>query len=398
MATVAVIGGGIAGLAAARALAAAHRVTLIEAAPRPGGHAHTVDVDGPHGAVAIDVGFIVCNRATYPRFFGLLDALGVATRPTSMSFSTRDGDREWATSGAATLREPRFTAAVMRFLAQARRDAGGALVRATTLDEYLVARRVDDDVRARFARPLAAALWSVAAERSGDFPAETWLRYLDAHGMLRPLGSLTWHTIAGGSRRYVDALIAATPLTLWTDTPARRLHRDAHGVTVETDGAQPGAHRFDAAVVALHADAALALLAEPSDDERAVLGAVRFADNRVLLHQDPAFLPRRARASWNYGAGTVTYWMNRLQGLDDGATYLVTLDPRGDARPADVLLEVTMAHPQLDRPALDALRWLWRIQGARQVTFAGAWCGFGFHEDGARAGEDAAARLARSLA
>jgi uncharacterized protein len=353
---------------------------------RPRAHRH---VDGPRGPVAVDIGFIVCNRETYPRFFALLDALGVPTRATTMSFGVHSAESEWATSG--TFAEPRFTARVLGFLAQARRDVGGDLARATTLDEYLAARRVDDEVRARFVRPLAAALWSISAERSGEFPAETWLAYLERHGMLRPVGSFEWRTIVGGARRYVDALLASLDAQVLVDTPVQRVARVESGV--EIDG-----RRFDGAVLALHADQTLALLADASDEERELLGAFRFADNHVVLHQDERFLPRRARAAWNYDGRTVTYWMNRLQGHADGATYLVTLDPRGDARPAGVLFETTMAHPQLDRAALRAQSSLWRIQGARRLAFAGAWCGYGFHEDGVRAGEDAAARLARGLA
>jgi uncharacterized protein len=394
---VAVIGAGAAGLAAARALAGRAEVTVIEAAPRAGGHVQTIDVDGPHGPVAVDVGFIVCNRETYPRFFAMLDELGVATRPTSMSFSVEVGGEVWSSRGRGPVR---LLVEVVRFLRQARRDVGSGLARATSLDEYLAARRVPAEVRDRLVIPLASALWSIAPARCGEFPAETYLRFLDRHGMLRPIGSFQWHTIAGGSRRYVDALLARLPATVWTSSPVRRVERDGRGVTVEVDGAHAGAHRFDRAIVATHADQALGLLADRDDDERRALGGFGYGDNRVVLHGDPSYLPSRGlRASWNYatrGAGaTVTYWMNRLQGLPDEPTFLVTMDPVGAAAPGDVLHATTMTHPRFDRAAIAAQRELARLQGARRTYFAGAHLGYGFHEDGVRSGEDAAACLLR---
>ena len=389
---VAIVGAGIAGLAAARALAPRHEVTVFEAAARAGGHAHTVDVDGPDGPLAIDLGFIVSSRARYPRFYAMLDELGVATRPTTMSFAVRAGDLAWGSAPAAALRAPpRFLVALGRFLAQARRDVGSALARATTIDEYCAARRVPEDVRDGFVRPIAAALWSLGAPTTGAFPAETWLAFLDHHGMLRPVGGLTWRTIVGGSRRYVDALLARLRATVRLAAPVARVARDGAGVTVVAGGAE---HRADRAILACAAPVALALLDAPTDDERRVLGAVRFADNRVVLHGDARFLGRPA-ASWNVADGRITYWMNRLQGLPRDVPYLVTLDPRGDAAPRDVLVDTTMAHPQLDRAALAAQAALPAIQGPR-VFYAGAWTGFGFHEDGMRAGEDAAARAEAS--
>jgi uncharacterized protein len=218
--------------------------------------------------------------------------------------------------------------------------------------------------------------------------------------MLRPIGSFQWHTIAGGSRRYVDALLARLPAAPWTSSPVRRVERDGHGVTVEIGGAHPGSHRFDRAIVATHADQALALLGDADDEERRVLGGFGYGDNRVVLHGDADFLPARGlRASWNYatrGAGaTVTYWMNRLQGLAGAPTLLVTMDPVGAAAPRDVLHATTMAHPRFDRSAIAAQREMPRLQGARRTYFAGAHLGYGFHEDGVRSGEDAAARLLR---
>jgi len=415
MSAVAVIGGGIAGLGAARALAGRHRVTVIEAAPTCGGHVHTVDVDGPRGRVAIDVGFIVHNRARYPRFTALLDELGVPTRATSMAFSVAVPDGpdvlEWGSASLGAmfaqrrrlgdLAHWRFLVEVARFLRRGRR-ALPTLSPEVTLDAFLAGSPAE--IGERFARPLAAALWSLAPARCGTFPAATYLRFLDQHGMLRPVRPLEWRTIVGGSRRYVDALLARAPIAAWTDTPARRIHRDARGVAIELGGAHAGTHRFDHVVVACHADQALALLDEPSADERAILGAFTYGDNRVTLHNDERYLPRAtaARASWNYALGPsgarTTYWMNRLCGLDDDVPYLVTVEPPGAPSPRQVLASTTMRHPQLDAAAIAAAGAIDRLQGARRTSYAGAYLGFGFHEDGLRAGEAAATAVDRAEA
>ena len=396
---IAIVGSGVAGLAAARALAPRHDVVLYERAARAGGHVHTVDAEGH----AIDMGFIVCNRARYPHFFAMLGELGIATRPTTMSFSVAipDGDLEWSTGALFADRGQlldrhhwRFLVEVLRFLRRARRDLDSALVAGASLDEYLEARRTSPELRARFAIPLAAALWSLAPARCGAFPALTYLRFLDQHGMLRLVRPLPWETVVGGSRRYVDALLARTRLELRTGCAVETIARDGTGVTIVAAGREA---RFDRVVIATHADTALALLTAPTEAEVRALGAFRYSDNRTVLHTDRAFLPRRPRlhAAWNYVSPStpdqvaVTYSMTKLQGLPD-APYLVTLNPH--APPRGVLHEVAFRHPQFDRAALAAQAELPRL-ASPHTAFAGAYFGFGFHEDGMASGLAAAARV-----
>ncbi len=398
---IAVIGAGIAGLGAARRLAGHHDVTLYEAALRAGGHVYTVDAGGH----AIDMGFIVCNRERYPRLFALFAELGIETRPTTMAFSVSlpGDDLEWGSASLAAAfadrrrlvdpRHWRFLIEVVRFVRTLRDDVRKRRLGTRTLDDYL--ERWPAEIRDRFAIPLAAALWSVAPEWCGSFPAVTFAQFLDHHGMLSIVRPLQWHTVVGGSRTYVEALIAELVFAgcqLSLGARVETLHRDRCGVTVIAGGREA---RFDRVVIATHADTALSLLAEPTTRERAVLGAFRYSVNRTLLHTDRRFLPRRpaAHASWNYIADPdtsrvcVTYSMTRLQGLPD-RPYLVTLNPRRE--PRGVLAEARFSHPLFDLAAIAAQPELPRIGAELRTHYAGAHVGFGFHEDGLRSGIEAA--------
>jgi hypothetical protein len=387
--------------------AAGANVTVFEAAARPGGHVYTVEADGH----AVDMGFIVCNRENYPRFFRLLGELNIETRPTTMSFSVSlpHLQLEWGSESLSALfadrrrlfdaRHWRFLVAVMRFLRRARRDLVRGAVSGRSLDEYLaqlrLGRALHADLRERFIVPLAAALWSLAPDLCGAFPAESYLGFLDQHGMLEAIQPPAWRTIVGGSRRYVDALVAQLPpQTLRCATPVVRIHRDAQGVTVVANGE----HRFDRLVVATPANVALSLLAEPTVHEQRVLGAFRYSANRTLLHRDARFLPRHpaAHAAWNYVADpdtaqvAVTYSMTRLQGLPANPPFLVTLNPR--TTPDHVLHEVAFTHPQFDRAALSAQGELPLLGRSMRTAYCGAHSRFGFHEDGLRSGQLAAER------
>ncbi len=402
---VAIIGAGIAGLGAAHALVPGHDVTVFDAASRAGGHVCTVEADGH----AVDLGFIVCNRERYPLLFRLFETLGVATRPTTMSFSVSIPKRgvEWGSRGLGAMfadraqitdpRHWRFLASVARFVRQARLDLDQGVDGSCSLDDYLASRGHDAAVRDGFVVPLAAALWSLAPDRCGEFPATTFLRFLDQHGMLRLVRPLAWRTVIGGSARYTEALVGSLRdrgATLRLGTRVERVDRSSTGVTIHSDH---GEDRVDRVIVATHADTALALLAAPTSPERRVLGAFRYSRNRTVLHRDPRFLPRRraAHASWNYvedpdsSRVSVTYSMSRLQGLPEDPPFLVTLNPRRE--PARALHEVVFDHPQLDRAALAAQGELAGLGRGQRTYYAGAHHGFGFHEDGLRSGLAAAA-------
>jgi predicted NAD/FAD-binding protein len=398
---IAVIGAGIAGLGAARALAGRADVELFEASPRPGGHALTVDLDG----TAVDLGFLVYTEARYPRFTRLLAELEVQTQPTDMSFSSacqRCGLEFGTTSLSAMFaqrrrllspRHVRLLAGILEFQRAGQRSLGAP----GTLGELLRREHILPDVAQHFVLPLAASLWSAAPALAERFAAAPVLRFFADHGMLAAIGAPTWRTITGGSRRYVDALVARLPARLHLATPVRAVRRDAAGALVATAA---GERRFDAVVLAVHADQALALLADAGEAERCALAAFRFTDNQVVLHEDASFLPRAraARASWNHrlvdcsspaSAVEVTYDVGRLMRL--GRRALVTLNPTRP--PAGERARVRMAHPWLDLTAVRAQAAVESLQGTRATWYCGAWLGAGFHEDALATAE----RVARAL-
>ena len=413
--SIAVVGTGIAGLSAAWLLSSRHDVSVFEADSRPGGHSHTVDVPRPGGAARpVDTGFIVYNEPSYPNLTALFTHLGVPTRASEMSFavSLDDGALEYAGRDLAgllaqpgNLLRPRFWSMLrdlVRFYRVAAADRQrGALADDTSLDDYLAARGFGAPFRDDHLYPMAAAIWSQPAEAIGRFPAASFIRFCENHRLLQLTGRPVWRTVEGGSRAYVQRLCGALGSRLRLDSAVRELRRGEDGVQLRLDaGWHP--RRFDAVVVATHADDALALLADPSDDERRLLGAIPYRRNLAVLHRDPALMPRRRAAwsSWNYvgprgaaDAPTVTYWMNRLQGLDPREPLFVTLNPRRQPRPEHLVRTDVYAHPVFDVGALAAQRELWRLQGRTRTWYCGAWFGHGFHEDGLQAGLAAAEAL-----
>lgn len=411
--TVAVIGGGVSGLTAAHVLSRSRAVTLFEADGRLGGHAHTHDVpltDG--GSVPVDSGFIVHNERTYPQLLRLFDELGVSTRPTEMSMSitcTSCGLSYAGGRGAAgilaqpwRLGDPRF----VRLLTEVPRfhRAARALLATdgpeVTWGEFLAAGGYSPYFVRHFAVPLVSCVWSSGESDTLAYPARHLFRFLDHHGMLTVKGSPTWRTVEGGSRTYVERLTERLPdVRLSSSVAAVTRHEDGVDVTTR-DGSVA---TFDQAVVATHADQALALLADATPQEKQDLGAIGYSVNRTLLHRDASILPRRrvARASWNHlttcdgttdGAVTVSYWMNRLQGLPVTDDLVVTLNAAERVDPASVVAEMTYSHPVFTPEAVEAAARL-RTAGGDRLAFAGAHLGWGFHEDGCRSGVEAAASL-----
>ncbi|MFC4604922.1 NAD(P)/FAD-dependent oxidoreductase [Rhodococcus kronopolitis] len=415
--TVAVIGSGVAGLTAAYVLAKRDRVTLYEADERLGGHAHTHDLELDNGAlVSVDTGFIVHNDRTYPTLLRLFGELGVATQDTDMSMSVRSDANGLEYAGAKglaglfptprALARPRYLrmlGEVVRFHRAARAlldsPAGD---RDEPLATFLSRHRFSDYFARHFVTPLVAAVWSCAPSTAGRYPARYLFTFLDHHGMLTVFGSPTWRTVTGGSARYVEK-VAATLDEVLVGTPVHSLQRVEDGVCVI---ARNGDLRwFDAAVIAVHPAQALRLLADPTPLERALLGAMPYSVNRALLHTNTSVLPHaeRARASWNYliprrtlgpESVVVTYDMTRLMRIseDTDRRFLVTLGGEGLVDPASILAEMTYEHPIYTPESVAAQTRLHELD-SDTVTFAGAYHGWGFHEDGARSGVLAARRL-----
>ncbi|MGW3115075.1 NAD(P)/FAD-dependent oxidoreductase [Streptomyces sp. NPDC001091] len=414
MRRIAVVGSGVAGLTAAHVLRRAHHVTLYEADDRLGGHAHTHDLIAPDGRIhRVDSGFIVHNRRTYPNLLRLFRELGVTTQESEMSMSVRcEGcglEYAGARGARGLLAQPRnlLRGPYLRMLAEVpafHRAARALLERAPgstlTLGQFLDRAGFSSYFRSHFMTPLVSCVWSCDAETAQHYPAAYLFRFLAHHGMLSVTGSPVWRTVTDGSRSYVDR-VAAEVQEVRTGTPVRAVLRHADGVDITTRDGVTDSH--DQVVIAVHPDQALRLLGDATADEKEVLGAFRYSRNTTLLHTDAALLPRAAgaRASWNYlmpncSAGSdrvrVTYDMNRLQRLDASQRYLVTLGGEDRVDPARVLARMNYEHPVYTPESVAAQRRLPEL--ATSVTaFAGAYHGWGFHEDGCRSGVAAAKAL-----
>ena len=410
---IAVVGSGAAGLTAAFVLQREAEVTLFEAAPRLGGHADTHDVVTTDGRLlGVDTGFIVHNRRTYPTLLRLLDELGIETQPSDMSMSISCAGCGLEYAGGRGLsgllpswravRNPRYLAMlteVTRFHRRAR-----ALLAsgddAMTLREFLAAGRFSAYFDAHFMTPLISAVWSTAPTRTGDYPARYLFTFLANHGMLTVTGAPQWYTVVGGSARYVEQ--AAKSLTaVLTSTPVRAVTRTAAGVEIRDDG--DTVTGFDGVVMATHPDQALRVLTAPTRAERDVLGAIGYTVNPTLLHTDTSVLPRspRAQASWNYAlprcdaqptAVRLSYNMNRLQRLETGDSFVVTLNDDGRVDPGRVIDSMVYEHPIYTLESVAARERLPELDDG-VVAYAGAYHGWGFHEDGCASGVRAAASL-----
>ncbi len=393
----AVVGTGIAGLVAAERLCKRHDIVVFEAEQRLGGHTHTVDIEGPHGTVAIDTGFIVCNDRSYPGFLALLERLDVPLRPTEMSFSVRCERTGLEYNGSSfgqlfaqrrNLLRPRFWGMLCDIL-RFHRDAPALRDGTATLADVLQQGRYGRAFAEHYLVPMMAAIWSAEPRRLLAMPAAFFVRFFENHGMLQVGGRPQWRTVVGGSRSYLGPLSAPFRDRIRTGAPVVTVRRDADGVVVQVPG--QAAERFDGVVLAVHSDQALRLLADASDAERSALAAIPYQANDVVLHTDERLLPRRrrARAAWNYHLGgsddpraTVTYCMNLLQGLPGPVTYSVTLNRTEAIDPAQILRRFVYHHPIFDAAGVAAQAAIPALNGSRRVWFCGAWCGFGFHEDG----------------
>jgi uncharacterized protein len=418
---IAVIGAGISGLGCAHALRHDAHVTLYEAEARLGGHTNTIDItlDGIH--YPVDTGFLVFNERTYPNLIRLLAELGVPTAKSEMSFavSVQHGRRRIEWSGTdlngvfaqrRNLLSPRFLAMVrdiLRFNAQATRIAQGQEVieARISLGAFLDEHGYGVSFRQWYLLPMAAAIWSCPMETMLAYPVTTFVRFCHNHGLLQVNGRPQWYTVKGGARQYVRR-IASGLQDVRSNEPVLEVRRDLTSRRVIVRS-RSGAASYDHVVLACHSDQARRLLIDADADERGVIGNVSYQPNRAWLHTDDRLMPasRRVWSSWNYMSGggsdpavSVTYLLNKLQPLPFTTPVFVSLNPEVEPRAELVLGEFDYTHPVFDARAIEAQQRLGGIQGRRSVWFAGAWTGYGFHEDGLKSGLAVAAALRRVLA
>jgi len=431
---VAIVGSGIAGLAVAHRLQDHAAITVFEAGDYFGGHTHTVDITLPvagqpvrHG---VDTGFLVFNERTYPNLIALFAELGVQTCPSDMSFSVQADDAgsgrhlEWSGSTINSVFSQRRNLVSPRFLGMLR-DLGrfNALTQQIgrrgseaqlqqSLGDFLQTHGFSDAFRDWYFMPMVACIWSCPKEQMLQFPVATMIRFCHNHGLNQVSNRPQWWTVQGGARHYVEKILQhVQDKRLNTPVRAVRRHGFGAGVTVTTDH---GSEHFDKLVLATHSDQALSLLSDASEAERATLGAIRYHPNTAVLHTDTSVLPRhrRAWAAWNYvsaASGTpgarspneqvcLHYLINRLQPLPWPQPVVVSLNPLREIARSHVLGEFQYAHPVFDRAAVAAQSQVAQLQGTQDTYFCGAWMGYGFHEDGLKAGLDVAQRLRPSKA
>jgi predicted NAD/FAD-binding protein len=412
MKTVAVIGAGISGLAATHFLSRRHRVHLFEKEPRLGGHTNSVVVEGATGPLALDCGFLVHNRRTYPNLVRLFASLGVVTQDSEMSFavSCRRTGLEYSSRGAngffaqrRNLMRPSHLS-LLREIVRFNREAPALLeapdAERQTLGDFLDSRRFGEGFTHRYLFPMASAIWSASLDAIRSFPALTLIRFFDNHGLLTLNAQPTWKVVSGGSHTYIPRLLARLTGDVHQGASIHSVRRTDDGVTLMFRD-RPSM-RVDEVVFACHGDEVLPLLANPTDRERDVFPRFMTTTNAAWLHMDEAMLPvqERARASWNYRLAdnpeappTVTYDLNRLQGLAVPDRYWVTLNPNGGIDDRRVLRRFLYRHPLYTRDAIGAQRQWGEVSGVNRTHYCGAYWGHGFHEDGV----NSALRVARAL-
>ena len=425
---IAIIGSGISGLAVAHTLQGLADITLYEAGDYFGGHTHTVDVTlpTPQGLVThgVDTGFLVFNERTYPNLINLFAQLGVQTVASDMSFSVKvpgalNGQAlEWSGSNLDTvfaqrsnLVRPRFLkmlADVLRFNALCNRIASANLDAELhqPLSDFLLENRFSNEFRDWYFLPMLGCIWSCPTDQMLRFPVATMIRFCHNHGLIQVTNRPRWFTVQGGARHYVDKIVAKIA-DKRLNTPVRLIERDAEGVRIVTDAQ---VERFDEVVICSHSDQALGLLRDATAAEREVLGAIRYQANVAVLHTDASVLPSRPKAwaAWNYErAASATqestrvclhYLLNRLQPLPFEQPVVVSLNPVSTIAPELILGQYDYAHPVFDLAAIEAQKRMPQLQGQQHTWFAGAWMGYGFHEDGLKAGLSVARALLARMA
>jgi uncharacterized protein len=411
----AVVGAGVSGLTAAYLLQRDHEVTVFEAGRHVGGHANTIRVDTADETQHLDTGFMVFNNRNYPNFERLITRLGVASQPSDMSFSVSGdgGSFEYSSgsfNGLFADREHLFSISFQRMLAEVPRfqRAARALLREgderVSVRDWLAERKFSNSFVERLVVPQVAAVWSANPEQLWSFPAMFLARFFENHGMLTLRNRPRWSTISGGSASYVAAMTRDFREPIRLESPVDRVTRVDDGVLITVRGRQP--EQFDQVIVATHSDQALAMLADASDAEHEILGAIPYQQNEAVLHTDTALLPRRRRAwaSWNYhlherprSRATVTYHLNRLQALESNQQFCVTLNLTERIDPGRVLRRIAYSHPVYTPRGVAAQRRVGEISGQERTHFCGAYWGWGFHEDGVNSGLRVARALGGSL-
>jgi predicted NAD/FAD-binding protein len=396
---IAIVGSGVSGLVAAHKLHPEHEIVLYEEASRLGGHANTVAVEAADGTHSIDTGFIVFNDRNYPHFEALLRELEVPSQPSHMSFSVSDGRGHFEYAGTpwglfarpAHLVSPSFLGMLRdwrRFNREAR-ELIGMNGTAPSLGRWLEQKGFSQGFVDRLIVPQASAVWSADPEQMWSFPASFMAEFFDNHGMYSLRDRPRWRTVAGGSRSYVEAISAPWRDRVRLGAAVRRIERLPDAVRIEAEGCE--SEEFDQVVLATHSDRALALLADPSEPEQEILGAIPYQANEAVLHTDTSLLPRRRTAwsSWNFhlaekppGHSTVTYWMNHLQRLRAKQQYMVTLNRGEEIDPEKVLRRFHYDHPVYTADGVAAQARHEEISGVRRTHYCGAYWGWGFHEDG----------------
>lgn len=400
MAKIAVIGTGISGLGSAYLLGGAHDVTVYEKENRLGGHTRTLNVRHGERDIPVDTGFIVFNELNYPHLSAMFAHLGVATHKSDMTFaaSIRDGWFEWGAENLNTvfgqrrnMLRPAFYGVcrdVMRFNAQAvetvERHPG------LTLEGLINKLKLGEWFRRYYLLPMGGAIWSCPLSQMLEFPARTFVRFFQNHGLLAFNGQPQWYTVTGGAQTYIDRLTQSFSGRILTGCGAAQVTRFDGGVCVTDDSGHSAT--FDHVVFACHGDQALAALGDASDAERQTLGAFRYQRNEAVLHKDTSVMPktRRCWSSWNYrsegqgegAAVSVSYWMNKLQGIDPAYPIFVTLNPARSIPDEHVFDRHVFEHPVFDSAAIAAQSRVQQMQGARNTWFCGAHLRHGFHEDG----------------